>query len=138
MHQNEKLLRDAYDAYERNDIPGVTASWTPDTVWHMKGTTSLAGDYKGPEKILALLAETVRLSDGTSKLEVQKIFADDEIGVVVCRAKATIAGTAFDTLATHIHRFVDGKLAESWFLADDAVSLNAAYEKALKLVPAQV
>lgn len=138
MHKNEKLLRDAYDAYERNDIPAVTASWTPDTVWHMKGTTSLAGDYKGPEKILALLAETVRLSEGTSKLEVQKIFADDEIGVVVCRTKATIAGTDFDSLTTHIHRIVDEKVAESWFLFDDAVALNTAEEKALKLVPAQV
>ena len=57
MHRNEKLIRDAYDAYGRNDIPGVTASWTEDTVWHLKGTTSLAGDYKGPEKILGLLAD---------------------------------------------------------------------------------
>jgi len=138
MHKNEQLLRDAYDAYGRNDIPGVTASWTEDTVWHMKGSTSLAGDYKGPEKILGLLAENMRLSEGTFKLEVEKIFADDDIGVVVCRSKATIAGTDFDSLTTHVHRIVDEKLAESWFLFEDAVALDAAEAKALKLVPAQV
>jgi ketosteroid isomerase-like protein len=138
MHKNEQLLRDAYDAYGRNDIPGVTASWTEDTVWHMKGSTSLAGDYKGPEKILGLLAENMRLSNGTFKLEVQKIFADDDIGVVVCRSKATVAGEDFDSLTTHVHRIVDGKLAESWFLFEDAVALDAAEAKALKLVPAKV
>ena len=136
MHQNEQRIRDAYDAFGRGDMAALTATWTDDIVWHVKGTTPLAGDYKGVEKILAVMAETVKLTDGTFKLDVTKVFADDETGIALCRTKGTIGGQTFDSLTTHVHRIVDGKVAESSFLTEDAVAMNAAQIEALATAPA--
>lgn len=131
MHKNEQLIRDAYEAYGRGDMPAVTKTWTDDIVWHFKGTTPLAGDYKGAEKIQEALTEIGKLTNGTFKLEVTKVFADDETGIVLCRSKSTVAGRTFDTLTTHVHRLVDGKVAETSFLFEDAVEMNAAQLEAL-------
>jgi uncharacterized protein len=126
MHQNEQLMKDAYDAYGRGDLAALTSTWKDDVVWHMRGTTTLAGDYVGAEAITTFLAEAIKISNGTFKLDVTKLFADDDTGIALCRTKATYNGEAFDTLTTHVHRIVDGKVAESWFLFDDAVAINEA------------
>jgi len=137
MHPNEQLLRKGYDAYASGDLSALAATWSKEIVWHISGTTPLAGDYKGTEKILGVLAEIVKLANGSFELEVKKLFADDTTGLALCRSKVTYAGEAFDVLTTHVHRIKDGEIIETSFLFDDAVRLNNAQQAAFDLVAAK-
>jgi hypothetical protein len=80
---------------------------------------------------MRFLGEFVGLTNGTFQLEPLRFFADDDWGVVICRQRATIADQQLDGLTVHLHRLVDGKTTESWFLdekplEDDAV-MRAAF-----------
>jgi uncharacterized protein len=136
MHKNETLLKDAYDAYAKGDIAGLTAGWTDDVVWHLQGDGPVGGDHKGAEDILKTLGEIVGLASSFD-LKVEKIFADDTTGVALCRTKMSYGDQKFDVVTTHVHRITDGKVAETWFLFDDSVRISEAQQAAFDAAAAK-
>jgi len=137
MHPNAERLRAAYEAYGRGDLDAVSADWTDDVLWHITGTTPIAHDRRGREEIMQFLGELMLITDGTFRLEPQRYFADDDYGVVICRSSATIASERYDTMNVHVHRIVDGKVAESWFLDERPLEEDAAMQAAFALIAAK-
>jgi ketosteroid isomerase-like protein len=137
MHPNAERLRAAYEAYGRGDLDAVSSDWTDDVVWHITGTTPIAHDRQGRDEIMQFLGELMLVTNGTFRLEPQRYFADDDYGVVICRSSATIADQPFDNMTVHVHRIVDGKTAESWFLDERPLEEDAAMQAAFALIAAK-
>jgi ketosteroid isomerase-like protein len=137
MHPNAERLRAAYEAYGRGDLDAVSADWTDDVVWHITGSTPIAHDRQGRDEIMQFLGELMLVTDGTFRLEPQRYFADDDYGVVICRSSATIAEEQFNNMTVHVHRIVDGKTAESWFLDERPLEEDAAMQAAFALIAAK-
>ncbi len=138
MHPNVDRLRAGYEAFGRGDLDSVQADWSEDIVWHVTGSTPIAGDRRGSEEIKRFLGEFIGLTNGTFQLEPLRYFADDDWGVVICRQQATLADQQLDGLTVHLHRLVDGKTVESWFLDEHALEDEAVMRVAfgLNTVPA--
>ena len=137
MHPNAERLQAAYEAYGRGDIDAVAADWTDDVLWHVTGTTPIAHDRRGRDEIMEFLGELITMTNGTFKLEPQRYFADDEYGVVICNSSATIADHQIAGMTVHVHRIVDGKVAESWFLDERPLEEDAAFQAAFALIAAK-
>jgi uncharacterized protein len=52
-HPNRDLIKRAYDAFGRGDIPTVLGILDEQIRWHVPGQSPLSGDYIGHEEVLS-------------------------------------------------------------------------------------
>jgi uncharacterized protein len=120
-HPNVKRVRDAYAAFDKADLNGALADLADDAVFHFTGEGPNSGDHKGREAIEAALISNYQLTNGTQKLEIHDIFADDVRGVVVLRETATRNdGATLDMEESHVLAIRDGKITDLWDVPTDA------------------
>jgi len=124
-HPNEALLRDTYAAMARGDGKAIAASISPDAVWHIPGSSPLAGDKRGLDELFAFWRHIAELSGGGMRLEVRDVLANDERACVWVRGSATRGERAFEELGVHVFEIRGGKIAEAWFHYED----QAAYDE---------
>ena len=121
-HPTVTLVRGAYEALSRGDVPGLLAAFTGDAVLHVSADGPLGGDHQGPEAISQMLAGLFEWTGGTVTLDVEEIFADDSHAIVSVRERAKRArdDLPLDVREVHLLRMVDGKAAEFWDIPADA------------------
>jgi uncharacterized protein len=121
-HPNVARVRAAYAAFDKADLDGALADLADDAVFHFKGEGPNSGDHKGREAIVAALVSNYQLTDGTQKLEIHDIFADDDHAVVSLRETATRAdGATLDMEEAHVLTIdAAGKITNLWDLPTDS------------------
>lgn len=125
-HPNEELLRRGYQAFETGDIDALTADWADDVEWISRGPNPLAGTYRGKDQVLGMLGKIAEISDGTFRLEVRKIMADDDCVTVLVDSEATIGGETIRDSAVHLYDIEDGKIRRGRFFFQDPTPFNEA------------
>jgi uncharacterized protein len=124
-HPNLELLRRGYAAYSSGDMDTINELFADDLVWHVAGRSPLAGDYTGKEQVFGFFATLQEMSEGTSKVEVHDLLANDEHAVALVIESATRGGRSHEGNATHIFHLRDGQVTEFWdaqtdqYAADD-------------------
>jgi uncharacterized protein len=113
-HPNLELLRRGYAAYGSGDMDTINELFADDVVWHVAGRSSLSGDYNGKEQVFGFFAKLQEMSEGTSKVEVHDLLANDEHGVAVVTESATRSGRNHGGNATHVFHLRDGQVTEFW------------------------
>ena len=113
-HPNVELVRKGYDAYINGDMDFINEVFADDIVWHIAGRSPLAGEYKGKEQVFAFFGKLMELTDGTSKLEVHDVLANDEHGVALVTGSATRKGKSFSGPDVHVMHIKNGKIVEFW------------------------
>jgi len=76
-HPNLELLRRGYAAYGAGDLETFNQLFADDVVWHVAGRSPVAGDYSGKEQVFGFFGKLQEMSDGTAKVEVHDLLADD-------------------------------------------------------------
>jgi uncharacterized protein len=95
----ESVIRRVYQDFESGDLDLLGVVMAQDVVWHEPGRSSLAGDYKGPEAVLAFLGQLKVRSGGTFKIEILDVLTKTERAVVFQRETATRNGKSLDVIA---------------------------------------
>ena len=108
----ESLIRRTYRDFELGDPDLLRVVMGQGVVWHEPGRSSLAGDYKGPDAVLAFLGELKARSGGTFKIEVLDVLGEPERAVVFQRETATRNGKALDVIAAVDFEIHHGKVTE--------------------------
>jgi uncharacterized protein len=111
-HPNRDLIKRAYDAFGRGDIPTVLGILDKQIRWHVPGQSPLSGDYSGREELLGFFKKSMELSEGTMRIDVHDIVASDATVFVLCSVSATRSGRYADFLEVHLWRIVDGHPVE--------------------------
>lgn len=111
-HPNTKLVRHGYAAFARGDLDALRESMADDVVWHEPGRGPLAGDHKGPEGVLALLADLRARSDGTFAVEIVDLLANPERAVAIQEETARRGDRALDMASTVEFEIHQGKITE--------------------------
>lgn len=91
-HPNHDLIKRAYDAFGRGDIPTVLGILDKGIRWHVPGQSPLSGDYIGHEQVLGFFQKSMELSGGTLRIELHDIVASDAVVFVLCTLSATRSG----------------------------------------------
>jgi len=94
-HPNAALLERAFAAFGRDALT-VARSLADDVAWRVPGTTAMSGEYNGRDEVLKFLRQTLVLTDGTYRTELQYVVADDERAVAVYRARGERAAVTLD------------------------------------------
>ena len=93
-------------------------------VWHQAGRSQLAGDYRGRDAVYEFFGKLLELTDGTFHMELEAVFADDELAVAVVVASSTVDGQSLTVREAHIIRMRDGKAAEFWYTTTDQYAFD--------------
>lgn len=118
-HPNADLVRRAYELFEKGDVETLQTLWTDDIVWHIGGATRVSGDHAGAAGVLGMFGELMAGTEGTFRVELQTVFADDDQAFSLHKATASKGGEDYEMWTVLGYRFRDGKASEIWSFAYD-------------------
>ena len=72
-HPNVALGRRLYEAFEGRDIEAMTELIADDARWHISGTSEIAGDISGRDRIFKYFGRIAEATNGTYRAEVHDI-----------------------------------------------------------------
>jgi uncharacterized protein len=114
-HPNEEVARQAAAAFQQGDLDALREKYlAADTRWHVPGRSPIAGDYDGVDQVLGLFVKLFELTDGTYRIEVHDVLANDDHVVTLLTARAERAGKQLDENQVLVSHMVNGKFAEVW------------------------
>ena len=124
-HPNAQRLRDAYDGFLRGDLGPLDELLAEDVEWHEAGRNQLTGVYRGRDAVHEVLGRLGQLTEGSLRLDLRTVLADDTDGVVVMRTSARRGDRSFeDVLETHVYRFREGRVTEWRQAFDDQYAVD--------------
>lgn len=113
-HPNVDVIRRGYEAFSAGDMNALAEVMDENVIWHVPGNNPHSGDYKGRDETFAYYAKLGEASEGTLKVEVHDILANDEHAVGMHRDTAQRGGKSLDTNEILIFHIRDGKIVEGW------------------------
>jgi len=124
MSNNTAVIKGAYDAFARQDIPGVLAAFDSDIQWYTPDTVVFGGTYKGHDEVIGFFS---KLPESYQELNVnpRQFVEQGDTVVVVGDLVGKGAKGEFDTPFAHVWTFRDGK-ATSFNETFDTVKINKA------------
>lgn len=108
-HPNATRVRQGFERFIAGDPAGLVALFAPDAVWHVPGTSAMAGAHRGLEAIVAFLRRTAELTGGTYRVQPLWVVADDDHAVAVYRAQGERDGRTLDIEQALLIEVVDGR-----------------------------
>ena len=113
-HPNVARIKDGYAAFAKGDFAALDEIFAEDLLWHESGQNQLAGDYQGRNAVYAHFGKLAEVMEGSFRIEVEAVFADDERGVALVRSTASRGGQTLTGYGANIFRLRDGKVVEFW------------------------
>ena len=106
--ENERTVREIFDAFARKDGFALREVFAEDAVWVVPGTSAMAGTYTGREEIFRFLARLPKETDGTYASRLVDILASDERAAALYRASGERRGRHLDLDQVLLFRFAGG------------------------------
>jgi ketosteroid isomerase-like protein len=119
-HPNVERIKQEYQAFADGDFSGLARLFSADAVWHVRGKTTLAGDYAGCDAIVDFLRRLAHDTHESFMIEVHDIVANDQHTVVL--AHTTVKRDDRTYTADEVHVFCtnqNGLITEAWGLSSD-------------------
>jgi ketosteroid isomerase-like protein len=91
-HPNVARIQDGYAAFAKGDFDVLTDLFADNIVWHNGGRNRLTGDYRGREAVFGFFARLMEVTDGTFRIDLHAVLADDEHGVALAIVTASRDG----------------------------------------------
>lgn len=123
-HPNVARLKDGYAAFAKGDLAGLNDLFAEDLLWHTGGRSQVAGDYRGREAVYGLVGKLMEITDGSFRLDLHAVFADDEHGVALVAATASRGGRSITVNEAHVFHLRDGKVVEFWDAFTDQYAID--------------
>ena len=125
MGKNSDVIKQGYEAFARQDIPGVLAMFDQDIVWYSPDSVRNGGTYKGPDEVLRFFSG---LPDTYAEIVVtptQFVEEGDTVVVLGRHSGKGHGGRSFDEPFVHVWTLEDGK-ATTFVEHFDTVKVNDA------------
>lgn len=105
---NGSIIREGYDRFAQQDVPGVLALFSPEIVWTIPGPSTLAGEYHGPEGVGQFFGKIAQTWD---RLEVRpsEILVDGDRVVVLGHHEIEVGGSNHEVPFVHTWRLDGGR-----------------------------
>lgn len=123
-HPNLIAARAGYEAFAKGDMAALDQLFSDDIVWHIGGSSSIAGDYVGKQAVFGFFARLVQETEGTFKNDIHDMLANDQHGVALVTTSASRKGQSVTGRAVQIFHMKNGKLTEFWAFNEDQASAD--------------
>jgi len=109
-HPNVVSYRRMMEAFNRNDLSTVSELVSAQVDYVVPGRSPLAGHTHDISGLLGMLRKSKELSQGTLRLDLRSVVADDEHLFAYGRIRAERAGKKLDSDHCVIFRFENAKI----------------------------
>lgn len=103
-------VRGAYDAFARQDIPAVLATFDPEIDWHCPEELPYGGRFHGPEEIVGYFQALAGAFDSLQVMVDRVLDAGPEHVVVEGRDRVVIGGEPLDVAFLHLVTMREGRV----------------------------
>jgi ketosteroid isomerase-like protein len=109
------------------ELDGVRDLLAEDVVWHVPGTSAIAGEHRGIEAVLAYMDARRRIMDGTFRVTVHgaAMIAGRVVQLAGGVAVRDGRDVAWETVG--VFRVVGGRIAECWLVPFDQAAFDAIW-----------
>jgi ketosteroid isomerase-like protein len=118
-HQNALAYRRTADAFRAGDRDTLTELFDEDVVWHVPGTSAMAGDIHGREAVFQFLERLRDVTDGTFVLKEHDVLGSDDHVVALSHMSAIRERESVSVDVVSVFHFKDGRQRERWFHPSD-------------------
>lgn len=112
-HPNAELFRRGYMAFQKGDMDTVRSLFAPDIVWNVPGHNRFSGAHRGVDNVLSLFGQNFAETNGTFRVELHDILANDDHAVALATVSGERHGRKLSDRYTHVAHIKDGKLSEA-------------------------
>jgi ketosteroid isomerase-like protein len=127
-HPNSIKVRELVGALQRGDFEAVIGSYTEDAVYRVGGNNLLSGNFHGHQEMTEFFTKLGQLTDGSLKIELTDVMADDHHAVLFWTLTAERQSKRLDATGTMAFKNNDeGKFTDSWFLYSDQRAYDEFY-----------
>ena len=123
--ENAARIRAGYESFNKGDIDGLVDLFDQDIVWSFPGTSKLAGEHIGRDKVLETLGAYGAASGGTLQANVVDIMASDDHVTGWAHDTASTEGRTLDLDSYVVFTMRDGKVTAAQHLVADTDALDA-------------
>jgi uncharacterized protein len=128
-NENTQVVKEAYAAFERGDIPGLLELCSEDIDWFTPGTPDsipYAGRRRGHEEVKGFFSG-LAASEEITHFEPQEFIAQGDKVVVIGNYKGRVLSTKneYDLAWLHVFTVRDGKITSFREYVDTAVLADA-------------
>lgn len=125
-HPNATRIRELFAAFHDRNLAKIQAAIPEHAVWHFPGRTgALAGSHVGRAAILGFLGRVVELTQGSFRLELEDVIANDASGAVFFRGRGARDGRTLDNPTCLRLRIEAGRIVEVWEYVWDLYAVEA-------------
>ena len=125
---NADVVRQAYEAFGRGDIPAMLNGLTDDVEWTLQGPSVIpwAGTHRGHEGVsefFSLIGATLEFE----QFEIREFVSQGDTVVVLGYERSLVkpTGRTFEQEWAHVYTMRDGKCTKGLFIEDTAAQVVA-------------
>jgi ketosteroid isomerase-like protein len=119
-HPNAAKVRATYEALAAGRIDVISDSLADDLVLHVPGAGAISGEYHGKEAVFALFTRWFAETQGTFRLELIDVMANDTYAVALHHVTAERNGKRLDMKNFAVFEInADGKAVGRWEFLED-------------------
>jgi ketosteroid isomerase-like protein len=111
-----ELHRRQGEMYAGGPAEAVAELLDEDIVWHVPGTSPIAGHHRGREAVLGYFTRRRELARGTMRMHERGLLVDGDALVQLVDGTAELGGEAVSWRTVGVYRIRDGRVAEVWLV----------------------
>jgi len=116
--------------YTGGDLGPVEELLAEDVVWHVPGTSPIAGEYRGRDAVTAYFLRRRELAGGVIRVTKEGETHHSEAVVQLADGRARIGGTEVVWRTAGVYRVANGRIAEAWLVPLDSEHFDRAWSAA--------
>ena len=123
----DEFLAHQSEMYGGGDMGPVERLLGEDVVWHVPGTSPIAGDYRGREAVTTYFRLRRELAGGSIGIVKEAEAHHDEALVQLADGRARLGGGDVEWRTAGVYRVADGRIAEAWLVPLDLERFDRAW-----------
>ena len=124
-HPNAAAYRRTAEAFRAGDTEALARLIDDEVIWHVPGTSSLAGEIRGREALFSWFDRFHKVTEGTFTLKEHDVLGTDDHVVALSEMSAIRDGVRVSVNMVIVMHFRDGRQQERWFHPSDPAAFDA-------------
>jgi YbgC/YbaW family acyl-CoA thioester hydrolase len=123
----DEFLNRQREMYGGGDLAPVEELLADDVVWHVPGSSPIAGDYRGRDAVIGYFRTRRALAGGAIEITKSGDVSHDEALVQLADGKAALGGRDVVWRTAGVYRVAGGRIAEAWLVPLDQDEFDKAW-----------